>query len=78
MVASIFHVLKGNIFLKFLLHWFKDISLFLVYLFIYSYIHALFGAPLPPASSPSPNLPCFQAGPVLPSSPILLKRRHKQ
>jgi hypothetical protein len=54
------------------------------YLFIYSYMHILFGPFLPFAPCPLPHslfLPThphrFQAETVLPSSPILLKRRHK-
>jgi hypothetical protein len=49
-------------------------------LFIYSHVHTLFGSFLPPASLsyPLPRFPHqFQAGPVLPLSLILLKKRHK-
>jgi hypothetical protein len=51
-----------------------------IFLFIYSCVHALFGSFLhsPPLSHPFPLHPCqFKAGPVLPLSLILLKRRHK-
>jgi hypothetical protein len=44
-------------------------------LFIYSYVHTLFGSLLPP--DPLPPRSFFQAEPILPFSPILLKRRHK-
>jgi hypothetical protein len=48
-------------------------------LFIYSHVHTLFGSFLPraPLPSPLPLPPQFQAGPVLPLSLILLKKRHK-
>jgi hypothetical protein len=48
--------------------------------FIYSHVHTLFGPLLPPALhplSPCPKPPRFQTELVLPSSPILLKRKHK-
>jgi hypothetical protein len=45
---------------------------FIVYSFIHMSIHCL-----DPLSPPPPHLPHFQIEPVLPSSPILLKRRHK-
>jgi hypothetical protein len=44
-------------------------------------VHMLFGPflPLPPTIPPSLPYPSrFQAEPVLPSSPVLLKSRHKQ
>jgi hypothetical protein len=40
--------------------------------FIYSHVHTLFKPFLPPAPPLPP--PCFQAEPVLPSSPILLEK----
>jgi hypothetical protein len=49
-------------------------------LLIYSYVHTLFGSFLLPAPFPYPLFPYtpqFQAGPVLPLSLILLKKRHK-
>jgi hypothetical protein len=47
---------------------------FFIHLFIYAYI---VWAISPPCPLPSlPHLPCFQAEPVLPFSPILLKSRH--
>jgi hypothetical protein len=50
---------------------------FLIHLFICAYIVWAISPPcLPPLASP-PNLSPFQADPVLPFSPILLKRRHK-
>jgi hypothetical protein len=52
------------------------------FLFIYSYVHTLFGPSLPPVPPPayplSPHPPHFQAESILPFSPILLKRRHNQ
>jgi hypothetical protein len=53
--------------------------LLLLLLFIYSHVHTLFGSFLPPSpSSTSPPFsPSFQAGPVLPLSLILLKKRGK-
>jgi hypothetical protein len=51
----------------------------LIFLFIYSYVHTLFGPFLPPPLSlSSPPHPRFQAEPLLSFSPILLKRRNKQ
>jgi hypothetical protein len=50
-----------------------------IYSFIHMCIHCLghfSPLPLPPPSPPHPLH--FQAEPVLPSSPILLKRRHKK
>jgi hypothetical protein len=47
------------------------------FLFIYSPVHTLLG-PFLPLPSPPACPPHFQAEPVLPFSPILLKRRHKQ
>jgi hypothetical protein len=49
---------------------------------LYSYIHMCIHclghfSPMSPITS-YPPLPHFQAEPVLPFSPILLKRRHKQ
>jgi hypothetical protein len=54
--------------------------LFPFFLFIYSYVHTLLRSFLPsfPSTCPSPHPSRFQAEPVLPFSPILLKRRHKQ
>jgi hypothetical protein len=52
-------------------------SLAVIYLFIYSHVHTLFGPFLlmaPCFLSPTPS---FQAEPVLPSFPNLLKRRHE-
>jgi hypothetical protein len=49
--------------------------LFLVYLFIYSYVGHFSLLPPAPASPAPASLP---GRTVLPSSPILLKRRHKQ
>jgi hypothetical protein len=49
-------------------------------LFIYSHVHTLFGSFLPHAPPSPPSLPFppqFQAGPVLPLSLILLKKRDK-
>jgi hypothetical protein len=54
--------------------------LLLLLLFIYSYVHTLFGSFLHPAPLPYvlPHFPNqFQAGPVLPLSLILLKKRLK-
>jgi hypothetical protein len=42
--------------------------------FIYSHVHTLFGPFLSPDPCPLPPTPCFQAEPVLPFSPILLRR----
>jgi Flp pilus assembly protein TadB len=53
-------------------------KVFFIHLFICAYIVWAIShpCPLPP---PSPLHPlCFHAEPVLPSSPILLKKRHKQ
>jgi hypothetical protein len=49
---------------------------FFIYIFICAYIVWVISPPAPPPPpSPSyPDLPCFQAEPVLPFSPILLKR----
>jgi hypothetical protein len=51
---------------------------FFIHLFICAYIVWALSPPclLPPPSPPHP--PRFQAEPILPFSPILLKRRHKQ
>jgi hypothetical protein len=49
-------------------------TIFIFSLFIYSYVHTLIGS----FPRPAPFLPRFQAEPILPFSPILLKRRHKQ
>jgi hypothetical protein len=48
-------------------------------LFIYSYVQHCVGyfSPLPLTLILSPHLPCFQAEPVLPFSPILLKRKNE-
>jgi hypothetical protein len=53
-------------------------SFIYIHLFICAYIVWAISppCPLPPSSSPFP--PRFQEEPVLPSSPNLLKRRHKQ
>jgi hypothetical protein len=56
-----------------------SVSFFIVYSFIHMCIHCL-GHLSPPARHllpPPANLLCFQAEPVLPSSPIFLKRRNK-
>jgi hypothetical protein len=55
--------------------------IFIFFSFLYSYVHTLIGPFLPSAthllaSTLKPS--CFQAEAVLSSSPILLKRRHKQ
>jgi hypothetical protein len=50
----------------------QHIGAFLAYLFIYSYVHTLFGPCSPPSSPP------ITSRQNLFSSPILLKRRHKQ
>jgi hypothetical protein len=65
---------------KYLLKWWmnKQFLPFLVYLFICAYIVWDISPLCPPPLPSSPHPPRFQAGPVLPSSPILLKRRHKQ
>jgi hypothetical protein len=54
---------------------FKYISVYIY--FIYSYVHKLFEPFLPLVHYPLPT-PHFQAEPVLPSSPILMKKRHNQ
>jgi hypothetical protein len=55
MVCDLFNVLLNSIF-----------KYFLVYLFIYSYVHTLFG-PFLSLAPPFPSTPYFQAEPVLPS-----------
>jgi hypothetical protein len=65
---------------------FKTFSTYLIFLFFcffnlfIHYVHTLFGPFLPhlpyPLSLPPPSR--FQAEPILPLSPILLKGRHKQ
>jgi hypothetical protein len=48
------------------------------FFFIHSYVHTFLGSFLPPQTLPYPSTsPFFQAEPVLPFSPNLLKRRHK-
>jgi hypothetical protein len=70
-------------FYSFILLFFKMFSFVLIIIFFNSFIHMciLFGPFLPcdPHPLPLPPTPLrFQADPVLPFSPILLKRRHKQ
>jgi hypothetical protein len=65
----------GFIYLFFTEIFFKKNCLF-IFLFIYSHVHTLFGSILPPVPHPIFPSPQFQAGPVLPSSLILLKKRH--
>jgi hypothetical protein len=60
------------------LGWLRSLfqDLFLLLLFIYSRVHTLLGSFLHP-SPPHPSPAQFQAGPVLPLSLILLKKRQK-
>jgi hypothetical protein len=51
-----------------------------ILLFIYSHVHTLFGSfllPAPLSHTLSPSPPQLQAGPVLPLSLVLLKKRDK-
>jgi hypothetical protein len=60
----------------FFCYWF--LFLYFLKLFIYSHVHSLFGSFFPHATTPFLHShPQFQAGPVLPLSLILLKKRHK-
>jgi hypothetical protein len=51
---------------------------FFIHVFICAYIVSVISPPCPPLLSSLPYPPHFQAEPVLPFSPILLKIRHKQ
>jgi hypothetical protein len=57
----------------------RNFSLFFfIHLFICAYIVWAVSPPCPPPPPSPPPPPRFQAEPILPFSPILLKRRHKQ
>jgi hypothetical protein len=56
---------------------FSFFGIFLILLFTCAYIVLGHFSPLPPPAPSSPFRPQFQAGPVLPLSLVLLKKRDK-
>jgi hypothetical protein len=80
MEKNSFSYLSGN---ELILRIYKRLNFFFKFsriLFIYLYVHTLFGSLLHPAPLNHPlglYSPQFQAGPVLPLSLILLEKRHK-